>query len=129
MVKSSIEKLNRIAEIAKEFARLGVQMGMPTGYNYFSKKKDWLDGVQVIYTSPSYKVSVKSTFEDNATFVYKEIDIRLNNERIALPLCITDEQIEAIINELETKLEYLKSTEGLLELKEVVNEVWNSKRW
>ena len=123
------EQLNRIAEIGAEFAKLGVQMGMPTGYNYFNKKKDWLDGVQVIYTSPFYKVSVKSTLEDDTVFTFKDIRIALKRRKVDLPLDITDEQLEGLIKELETELEYLKSTEGLLELKEVVDESWAKTKW
>ena len=122
-------QLNRIAEIGEEFAKLGVQMGMPTGYNYFNKKKDWLDGVQVIYTSPFYKVSVKSTLEDDTVFTYKDINIALKRRKVDLPLDITDEQLEGFIKELETELEYLRSSEGLLELKEVVNESWAQTNW
>ena len=123
------EQLNRIAEIGAEFAKLGVQMGMPTGYNYFNKKKDWLDGVQVIYTSPFYKVSVKSTLEDDTVFTYKDINIALKRRKVDLPLDITDEQLEGLIKELETELEYLRSSEGLLELKEVVDESWAKTKW
>lgn len=122
-------QLNRIAEIGAEFAKLGVQMGMPTGYNYFNKKKDWLDGVQVVYTSPFYKVSVKSTLEDDTVFVFKDIKIALKRREVDLPLDITDEQLEGFIKELETELEYLRSAEGLLELKEVVDESWAKTKW
>ena len=122
-------QLNRIAEIGEEFAKLGVQMGMPTGYNYFNKKKDWLDGVQVIYTSPFYKVSVKSTLEDDTVFTFKDIRIALKRRKVDLPLDITDEQLEGFIKELETELEYLRSAEGLLELKEVVDESWAKTNW
>ena len=122
-------QLNKIAEIGAEFAKLGVQMGMPTGYNYFSKKKDWLDGVQVIYTSPFYKVSAKSTLEDDTVFTYKDIKIALKRREVDLVLDITDEQLEGLIKELEAELKYLKSTEGLLELKAVVDDAWNEKKW
>ncbi len=122
-------QLNRIAEIGEEFAKLGVQMGMPTGFNYFSKKKDWLDGVQVIYTSPFYKVSAKSTLEDDTVFTYKDIKIALKRREVDLVLDITDEQLEGLIKELEAELKYLKSTEGLLELKAVVDDAWNEKKW
>ena len=122
-------QLNRIAEIGAEFAKLGVQMGMPIGYNYFNKKKDWLDGVQVIYTSPFYKVSVKSTLEDDTVFVFKDIKIALKRREVDLPLDITDKELEGLIQELETELEYLKSAEGLLELKEVVDESWAKTNW
>ena len=123
------EQLYRIAEIGADFAKLVVQMGMPTGFNYFNKKKDWLDVVQVIYTSPFYKVSVKSTLEDDTVFTFKDIDIALKRRKVDLPLDITDEQLEGFIKELETELEYLKSTEGLLELKEVVDESWAKTKW
>ena len=122
-------QLKKIAEIAKEFVKLGVQMGMPTGFNYFNKKKDWVDDVHVIYISQPYSVSSKSSFKDDVSFGYKDIEVRLKNRTILIPLDITNEQLDETINELEFKLEYLKSTEGLLELKEVVDEVWDSKRW
>ena len=38
-------------------------MGMPTGYNYFNKKKDWLDGVQSQFIQVHYKVSAKVYLE------------------------------------------------------------------
>lgn len=123
------EQLNRIAEIGAEFAKLGVQMGMPTGFNYFSKKKDWLDGVQVIYTSPFYKVSAKSTLEDDAVFMFKDINIALKRRKVDLPLDITDKEMEGLIQELETELEYFRSAEGLLELKEIVDEIWAKTKW
>ena len=122
-------QLNKIAEIGAECSKLGVHMGMPTGYNYFNKKKDWLDGVQVIYTSPSYKVSVKSNLEDDAVFVFKDINIALKRRKVDLPLDITDKELEGLVQELETELEYLRSTEGLLELKEVVDEIWAKTKW
>ncbi len=122
-------QLNRIARIGEEFAKLGVQMGMPTGYNYFNKKKDWLDGVQVIYESPSYKVSAKATLEDWAVFIFKDINISLELRTVGCPLDITDEQLEGFIKELEAELEYLRSAEGLLELKEVVDESWAKTKW
>ena len=122
-------QLNKIAEIGEEFAKLGVQIGMPTGYNYFNKKKDWLDGVQVIYTSPFYKVSVKSTLEDDAVFMFKDINIALKRRKVDLPLDITDKELEGLIQELETELEYFRSAEGLLELKEIVNEIWAKTKW
>ena len=122
-------QLNKIAEIGEEFAKLGVQIGMPTGYNYFNKKKDWLDGVQVIYTSPFYKVSVKSTLEDDAVFMFKDINIALKRRKVDLPLDITDKEMEGLIQELETELEYFRSAEGLLELKEIVNEIWAKTKW
>ena len=122
-------QLNRIAEIGAEFAKLGVQMGMPTGFNYFNKKKDWMDGVQVIYKSPSYKVSAKATLEDWAVFTFKDIRISLKRRKVECPLDITDEQLEGFIKELEAELEYLRSAEGLLELKEVVDEIWAKTKW
>ncbi len=122
-------QLNRIAEIGAEFAKLGVQMGMPTGFNYFNKKKDWLDGVQVIYTSPFYKVSIKSTLEDDAVFMFKDIDIALKRRKVDLPLDITDKELEGLIQELETELEHFRSAEGLLELKEIVDEIWAKTKW
>ena len=123
------EQLNRIAEIGEEFAKLGVQMGMPTGYNYFNKKKDWLDGVQVIYKSPFYKVSAKSTLEDDVAFMFKDIRIALKRRKVDLPLDITDKELEGLIQELETELEYFRSAEGLLELKEIVDEIWAKTQW
>lgn len=122
-------QLNRIAEIGAEFAKLGVQMGMPTGFDYFSKKKDWLDGVQVIYTSPFYKVSAKSTLEDDTVFTYKDIKIALKRREVDLVLDITDEQLEGLIKELEAELNYLKSTEGLLELRKVIDDTWAKTEW
>ncbi len=122
-------QLNRIAEIGEEFAKLGVQMGMPTGYNYFNKKKDWLDGVQVIYAGSCHRVSVKTTLKDWAVFIYKDIKISLKRRVVEYPLDITDEQLEGFIKELETELEYLRSSEGLLELKEVVDESWAKTNW
>lgn len=122
-------QLNRIAEIGEEFAKLGVQMGMPTGFNYFRKSKDWVNDTYVIYTSPQYKVNSKSTFEDTAFFVYKDIKIRLNPNVVEIPLTITDEQLDEMISGLESELEYLKTAEGLLELKAVVDDAWNEKKW
>ena len=120
-------ELNRIAEIGAEFAKLGVQMGMPTGFNYFRKSKDWLNDVHVIYTNPSYRVSSKSTFDSSTAFVYKNIVVR--GRVVEVPLDITDKQLEEIISVLESELKYLKTTEGLLELKAVVNDAWNEKKW
>ena len=122
-------QLNRIAEIGAEFAKLGVQMGMPTGVNYFNKKKDWLDGVKVIFISPPYKVSSKATIEDDTVFIFKEIGITLKMKKVSCPLDITDKELECLIQELETELEYLRSAEGLLELKEVVDESWAKTKW
>jgi hypothetical protein len=122
-------QLNRIAEIGAEFAKLGVQMGMPTGFNYFRKSKDWLNDIYMIYTSPQYKVSSKSTFEDAALFVYKDIRLSINPDVVEIPLRITDEQLDVMINELESELKYLKTAEGLLELKAVVEDAWNEKKW
>lgn len=120
-------QLNRIAEIGAEFAKLGVQMGMPTGFNYFRKSKDWLNDVHIIYTSPSYRVSSKSTFDSSTAFVYKNIVVR--GRVVEVPLDIIDEQLEEIISVLESELKYLKTAEGLLELKAVVNDAWNEKKW
>jgi hypothetical protein len=120
-------ELNRIAEIGAEFAKLGVQMGMPTGFNYFRKSKDWLNDVHVIYTNPSYRVSSKSTFDSSTAFVYKNIVVR--GRVVEVPLDITDEQLEEIISELESELKYLKTAEGLLELKAVVDDAWNERKW
>jgi hypothetical protein len=120
-------ELNRIAEIGAEFAKLGVQMGMPTGFNYFRKSKDWLNDVHVIYTNPSYRVSSKSTFDSSTAFVYKNIVVR--GRVVEVPLDITDKQLDEIISELESELEYLKTAEGLLELKAVVNDAWNERKW
>lgn len=120
-------ELNRIAEIGAEFAKLGVQMGMPTGFNYFRKSKDWLNDVHVIYTNPSYRVSSKSTFDSSTAFVYKNIVVR--GRVVEVPLDITDKQLEEIISELESELEYLKTAEGLSELKAVVDDAWNEKKW
>ena len=122
-------QLNRMAEIGAEFAKLGVQMGMPTGHNYFNKKKDWLDGVQVIYLSPPCRVSSKATIEDDTVFRFKEIGITLKMKKVSCPLDITDEQLDGLIKELEAELEYLRSAEGLLELKEVVDEIWAKTKW
>lgn len=120
-------ELNRIAEIGAEFAKLGVQMGMPTGFNYFRKSKDWLNDVHVIYTNPSYRVSSKSTFDSSTAFVYKNIVVR--GRVVEVPLDITDEQLDEIISVLESELKYLKTAEGLLELKAVVDDAWNEKKW
>lgn len=120
-------QLNRIAEIGAEFAKLGVQMGMPTGFNYFRKSKDWLNDVHVIYTNPSYRVSSKSTFDSSTAFVYKNIVVR--GRVVEVPLDITDEQLDEIISVLESELKYLKTAEGLLELKAVVDDAWNEKKW
>ena len=120
-------ELNRIAEIGAEFAKLGVQMGMPTGFNYFRKSKDWLNDVHVIYTNPSYRVSSKSTFDSSTAFVYKDIVVR--GRVVEAPLDITDKQLEEIISVLESELKYLKTAEGLLELKAVVDDAWNEKKW
>jgi hypothetical protein len=120
-------QLNRIAEIGAEFAKLGVQMGMPTGFNYFRKSKDWLNDVHVIYTNPSYRVSSKSTFDSSTAFVYKNIVVR--GRVVEVPLDITDKQLEEIISVLESELKYLKTAEGLLELKAVVDDAWNEKKW
>ena len=120
-------ELNRIAEIGAEFAKLGVQMGMPTGFNYFRKSKDWLNDVHVIYTNPSYRVSSKSTFDSSTAFVYKNIVVR--GRVVEAPLDITDEQLEEIISVLESELKYLKTAEGLLELKAVVDDAWNERKW
>lgn len=120
-------ELNRIAEIGAEFAKLGVQMGMPTGFNYFRKSKDWLNDVHVIYTNPSYRVSSKSTFDSSTAFVYKNIVVR--GRVVEVPLDITDKQLEEIISVLESELKYLKTAEGLLELKAVVDDAWNEKKW
>lgn len=122
-------ELNRIAEIGAEFAKLGVQMGMPTGFNYFRKSKDWLNDVHVIYTNPSYRVSSKSTFDSSTAFVYKNIVVREREKVVEVPLDITDEQLDEIISELESELKYLKTAEGLLELKAVVDDAWNEKKW
>ncbi len=122
-------QLNRIAEIGAEFAKLGVQMGMPTGINYFRKKKNWLDGVKIIYISPPYKVSAKATLEDFAFFSFKDIRISLGRRTVEYPLDITDEQLEGLIKELEAEFEYLKSTEGLLELREVIDGTWDKTKW
>ncbi len=121
-------QLNRIARIGEEFAKLGVQMGMPTGFNYFNKKKDWLDGVQVIYKSRSYKVSAKATLEDSAVFIFKDINISLERRTVECPLDITDDQLEDMIKELETELDYLKSTEGLLELRQAIDDAWDKTK-
>lgn len=120
-------ELNRIAEIGAEFAKLGVQMGMPTGFNYFRKSKDWLNDVHVIYTNPSYRVSSKSTFDSSTAFVYKNIVVR--GRVVEVPLDITDKQLEEIISVLESELKYLKTAEGLLELKAVVDDAWNERKW
>src|SRR5690554_3714878 len=120
-------ELNRIAEIGAEFAKLGVQMGMPIGFNYFRKSKDWLNDVHVIYTNPSYRVSSKSTFDSSTAFVYKNIIVR--GRVVEVPLDITDKQLEEIISVLESELKYLKTAEGLLELKAVVDDAWNEKKW
>lgn len=120
-------ELNRIAEIGAEFVKIGVQMGMPTGFNYFRKSKDWLNDVHVIYTNPSYRVSSKSTFDSSTAFVYKNIVVR--GRVVEVPLDITDKQLEEIISVLESELKYLKTAEGLLELKAVVNDAWNEKKW
>lgn len=120
-------QLNRIAEIGAEFVKIGVQMGMPTGFNYFRKSKDWLNDVHVIYTNPSYRVSSKSTFDSSTAFVYKNIVVR--GRVVEVPLDITDKQLEEIISVLESELKYLKTAEGLLELKAVVNDAWNEKKW
>lgn len=120
-------QLNRIAEIGAEFAKLGVQMGMPTGFNYFRKSKDWLNDVHVIYTNPSYRVSSKSTFDSSTAFVYKNIVVR--GRVVEVPLDITDKQLEEIISVLESELKYLKTAEGLLELKAVVDDAWNERKW
>lgn len=120
-------QLNRIAEIGAEFAKLGVQMGMPTGFNYFRKSKDWLNDVHVIYTNPSYRVSSKSTFDSSTAFVYKDIVVR--GRVVEVPLDITDKQLEEIISVLESELKYLKTAEGLLELKAVVDDAWNERKW
>ena len=120
-------QLNRIAEIGAEFAKLGIQMGMPTGFNYFRKSKDWLNDAHVIYTNPQYRVSSKSTFDSSTAFVYKNIVVR--GRVVEVPLDITDEQLDEIISKLESELEYLKTAEGLLELKAVVDDAWNEKKW
>lgn len=120
-------RLNKLAEIASEFVKLGVQMGMPTGFNYFRKSKDWLNDAHVIYTSPSYRVSSKSTLDSSTAFIYKNIAVR--GRVVEVPLDITDEQLDEMISKLESELEYLKTAEGLLELKAVVDDVWNEKRW
>lgn len=120
-------RLNRIAEIASEFVKLGIQMGMPTGLNYFSKKKDWLDGIIVCYINPPYTASSKSSFDSSPSFSYK--DVNVSRSKIEIPLDIADEKLEEIIQELETELEYLKTAEGLLELKQVVDDAWNEKKW
>ena len=120
-------QLKKIAEIAKEFVKLGIQMGMPTGFNYFRKSKDWLNDAHVIYTSPSYRVSSKSTFDSSTAFVYKSIVVR--GRVVEVPLDVTDEQLDEIISKLESELEYLKTAEGLLELKAVVDDAWNEKKW
>lgn len=120
-------ELNRIAEIGAEFVKIGVQMGMPTGFNYFRKSKDWLNDVHVIYTNPSYRVSSKSTFDSSTAFVYKNIVVR--GRVVEVPLDITDEQLDEIISVLESELKYLKTAEGLLELKAVVDDAWNEKKW
>lgn len=120
-------QLNRIAEIGAEFVKIGVQMGMPTGFNYFRKSKDWLNDVHVIYTNPSYRVSSKSTFDSSTAFVYKNIVVR--GRVVEVPLDITDKQLEEIISVLESELKYLKTAEGLLELKAVVDDAWNEKKW
>lgn len=120
-------ELNRIAEIGAEFVKIGVQMGMPTGFNYFRKSKDWLNDVHVIYTNPSYRVSSKSTFDSSTAFVYKNIVVR--GRVVEVPLDITDKQLEEIISVLESELKYLKTAEGLLELKAVVDDAWNEKKW
>ncbi len=120
-------QLNRIAEIGAEFVKIGVQMGMPTGFNYFRKSKDWLNDVHVIYTNPSYRVSSKSTFDSSTAFVYKNIVVR--GRVVEVPLDITDKQLEEIISVLESELKYLKTAEGLSELKAVVDDAWNEKKW
>lgn len=120
-------ELNRIAEIGAEFVKIGVQMGMPTGFNYFRKSKDWLNDVHVIYTNPSYRVSSKSTFDSSTAFVYKNIVVR--GRVVEVPLDITDKQLEEIISVLESELKYLKTAEGLLELKAVVDDAWNERKW
>jgi hypothetical protein len=120
-------RLNKIAQIASEFVKLGIQMGMPTGFNYFRKSKDWLNDVHVIYTNPSYRVSSKSTFDSSTAFVYKNIVVR--GRVVEVPLDITDKQLEEIISVLESELKYLKTAEGLLELKAVVDDAWNEKKW
>lgn len=120
-------QLKKIAEIAKEFVKLGIQMGMPTGFNYFRKSKDWLNDAHVIYTNPQYRVSSKSTFDSSTAFVYKNIVVR--GRVVEVPLDITDEQLDEIISKLESELEYLKTAEGLLELKAVVDDAWNEKKW
>lgn len=120
-------QLNRIAEIGAKFAKLGVQMGMPIGFNYFRKSKDWLNDVHVIYTNPSYRVSSKSTFDSSTAFVYKNIVVR--GRVVEVPLDITDKQLEEIISVLESELKYLKTAEGLLELKAVVDDAWNERKW
>ena len=102
---------------------------MPTGHNYFNKKKDWLDGVKVIYISPPYKVSSKATIEDDTVFIFKEIHITLKMKKVSCPLDITDEQLEGLIKELEAELNYLKSTEGLLELRKVIDDTWAKTEW
>ncbi len=117
-------QLNRIAEIGAEFAMLGVQMGMPTGYNYFSKKRDWLNGVKIFYTNPPYKVSAKATPEDDTVFMFKDMDMALTRGKVSCPIDITDDQLEDLIKELETELEHLKSTEGLLELRQTIDDAW-----
>ena len=122
-------RLNKIAQIASEFVKLGVQMGMPTGLNYFRKSKDWLNDAHVIYTSPSYRVSSKSTFDSSTAFVYKNIVLRVRDKVVEVPLDITDEQLDEIINGLESELEYLKTAEGLLELKAVVDDAWSERKW
>ena len=120
-------ELNRIAEIGAEFVKIGVQMGMPIGFNYFRKSKDWLNDAHVIYTNPSYRVSSKSTFDSLTVFVYKDIVVR--GRRVEVSLDTTDEQLDEIISKLESELKYLKTAEGLLELKAVVDDVWNEKKW
>ena len=120
-------QLKKIAEIAKEFVKLGIQMGMPTGFNYFRKSKDWLNDAHVIYTNPQYRVSSKSTFDSSTAFVYKSIVVR--GRVVEVPLDVTDEQLDEIISKLESELEYLKTAEGLLELKAVVDDAWNEKKW
>ena len=120
-------RLNKIAQIASEFVKLGIQMGMPTGFNYFRKSKDWLNDVHVIYTNPSYRVSSKSTFDSSTAFVYKNIVVR--GRVVEVPLDITDKQLEEIISVLESELKYLKTAEGLLELKAVVDDAWNERKW
>ena len=120
-------QLKKIAEIASEFVKLGIQMGMPTGFNYFRKSKDWLNDVHVIYTNPSYRASSKSTFDSSTAFVYKNIVVR--GRVVEVPLDVTDEQLDEMISKLESELEYLKTAEGLLELKAVVGDVWNERKW